>query len=960
MGKEGAKYERISKLQEFKMTKVSKSNIFNIPANYHFFESFFDWLVKNFPDAISDVKIFLPNQRSCRELRELFLTKNCQNSALILPKIKAISDLSFEDFFDFLPQEDIQEIIDELLQIKLISGIDHLFFLTNEIQKLALFGENIDAAQALSISVHLKSLFDEIEREEIDLNKFAEIDDSDLSKHRQVTLDFLKNFHIHLKNSLIKNDVFFASSYQNFIVKKFSEALTKYGSKFPLIIAGSTGSVLASRSLIKAIAEQKNGYAILHGLDESEQIFIEENHPQFFLNSLINFLEIEKKQIVKIAEPNFCLSSQAMQNLLSAVMLPANQTQKWQSLSAIEAINLSSITTKDELEEARIISLILAEKFSDNKKSAIITNNQKLAKLLKYELKSLSLPFNDSRDVGIFNSKLVNFILLILDLIENDFTSASLLAVLQNPLCSIPNKSKILENFENEILRQDRSQAGLSGIFDKLESLEKPELKTFFNNFCQNLAPVIKQKDRVDISTYSIDLTDVIVNLSGKKFTEILAEEEAQEALFEFFEKLKQNHNFVIDSKNALGIFEILFSQISFFGKSDAMAPIQILSTIEARLLNYDLVIVASLNEGDFPAIESENWLGKKIKKDLGIDKKLKKIGQNAYDFCNYLSNSEVILTRSLSINGAPSSPSPFLLKLETLCKKLEINFSSQEKYFELLEKLNSAESFKIGRPEPKPETEFRPKKLAITDISKLISDPYSIYAKRILRLKELQKIDFEPSYAEFGSFVHKALEEFVKNPQNFEKSLENSHKIFEKYFLSNESKLIWWPKFENIFRGFFARESEFKTLKNLTEYEVKALFDGILINGKIDRIAFDETNSVNIFDYKTGQTPSKIDVISGNEPQLTIAVLMLLENGFESEISSLNYWKLSFSSDDEIKKISEDSEEIKILAHTAKSGLAKLFRHFSEKDNGYIVAPNLQNYYENEYSHLARIKEWQ
>ncbi len=942
------------------MTQVSKANIFNIPANYHFFESFFDWLEKDFFNTISEVKIFLPNQRSCRELRELFLTKNPQNSALILPKIKAISDLSFEDFFDFLPQEDVAQIIDELLQIKLISGIDNLFFLTNEIQKLALFGENIEATQALAISVHLKSLFDEIEREEIDLNKFVEIDDSDLSKHRQVTLDFLKNFHIHLKNSLIKNDIFFASSYQNFIVKKFGEALTKYGSKFPLIIAGSTGSVLASRSLIKAIAQQENGYVILHGLDESEQIFTQENHPQFFLNSLINFLEIEKKQIVKIAKPNFCLSSQSMQILLSTLMLPANQTQKWQSVDPIKEINLSSITTKDELEEARIIALILAEKFLSNKKSAVITNNQKLAKLLKYELQSLLLPFNDSRDVGIFNSKLVNFILLILDLIENDFTSSSLLAVLQNPFCVIINKSKILENFENKILRQDRSNTGLSGIFSKLESSEESELKIFFNNFYQNLAPLIKQKDRVDIANYSANLIEVVENLSGKRFTELLIKEEAQEELFEFFEKLKQNHNFIIDCKNALGIFEILFSQISYFGKSDAMAPIQILSTIEARLLNYDLVIVASLNEGDFPAIESENWLGKKIKKDLGIDKKLKKIGQNAYDFCNYLSNSEVIMTRSLSSNGAPSSPSPFLLKLETLCKKLEINFTSQEKYFELLTKLNSVESFKIGRTEPKPEIEFRPKKLAITDISKLISDPYSIYAKRILRLKELRKIDFEPSYAEFGSFVHKALEEFVKNPQDLEKSLENSHKIFEQNFLSDESKLIWWPKFENIFRGFFARESEFKTLKNLTEYEVETLFDGIVINGKIDRIAFDEKKSAHIFDYKTGQAPSKIDVISGSEPQLTIAVLMLLENGFENEISSLNYWKLSFSSEDEIKKISEDSQEIKILASAAKAGLTKLFKHFADKNNGYIAAPNLQNYRENEYSHLARIKEWQ
>ncbi len=938
------------------MTQHGQTNIFNIPANYHFFESLFCFLSKNFFDSLAQTKIFLPNQRSCRELRQVFLQKVPQNSTLILPKIKAISDLSFEDFFDFLPQKEIEEIINEILQIKVISGIDHLFFLSSEVQKLAIFGENIDTVQALRISLHLKDLFEEIEREEIDFKKLNDIDDSNLSQHRQITLEFLRNFHVHLKNSLIKNDIFFASSYQNFIAKKFNEALQKYGSKFPLIIAGSTGSVPASKELIKAISSQKNGYVILHGVEESTQNFSSENHPQFFLNNLINFLEVDKKQIVKIAHPDFCLSSESMQQLLSNLMLPAEQTQKWQSLDQINRINLSTISAKDELEEARIIALILAEKFVDQKKYAVITNNKKLATLLKYELQNLNLPFNDSRDIGIFNSKLVNFILLILHLIEDDFSSPTLLAVMQNSLCYTSSQEQTVQDFENKILRQNRTKLGLLGIKDALNG----DLKTFFDDFYHQLSPLLKQKESSDIAGYTIAIIETVTNLSGRKFEALLNAEDAKTELFEFFEKLKRNHDFAINSKNALAIFEVLFSQISFFDKSDAAAPIQILSTIEARLLNYDLVIVASLNEGDFPTIEAENWLGKKIKKDLGIDKKLKKVGQNAYDFCNYLSNKEVILTRSLSSNGATSSPSPFLLKLQTLCQKLDIKLDEGEKYFEILKNLNQVEACKIKRPQPKPEIKFRPQELAITDISKLISDPYSIYAKRILNLRELQKIDFEPGYSEFGSFVHKALEEFVKNPQTLEKSLENSREIFAKYFINEDAQLIWWPKFENIFRGFFARESELKTIRNLTEFEVKAVIEGIRIKGKIDRIAFTKENSAAIFDYKTGSVPAPKDVISGNEPQLTIAALLLLESSFGDEISALNYWKLSFSTDDEIKTISTNSEEIKILAHAAKVGLSKLLIHFADENNGYIAAPDLENYYENEYSHLSRVKEWQ
>ena len=37
---------------------------------------------------------------------------------------------------------------------------------------------------------------------------------------------------------------------------------------------------------------------------------------------------------------------------------------------------------------------------------------------------------------------------------------------------------------------------------------------------------------------------------------------------------------------------------------------------------------------------------------------------------------------------------------------------------------------------------EFRPQKISITEISKLLANPYTIYAKKILRLEPLDKIE--------------------------------------------------------------------------------------------------------------------------------------------------------------------------------------------------------------------------
>ncbi len=936
---------------------LDKPRVFNIPANYHFFESLFYWLEKNFSNQLSQTKLFLPNRRSCREFSQLILSK--QNTAF-LPKIKAISDISFEDFFDFLPNEEAKKIIDEVLQIKAISGIDYLFFLSKEIQNLSVFGDNLEFGQAFKIAVNLQNLFEDIEREEITLSKLDKVDDSNLSKHRQLTLDFLKNFYIQIKNSLLKKNIFLQSSSQNFIIQRFTYLLEKFGSKTPIILAGSTGSISFSKKLIKAIA-QKN-YVILHGV--AEENYEIESHPQFFLNRLINFLEIDKSQLQKIDQESFLLSDESRQKLISLTMLPKEQAEIWQKADSILNVkkivrdlqeNFQLIEAKNEIEEAKIIALILQETRQNKKTAALISNNDKLASFVALELTRLNLSFNDTRNLSIFNSQLVNFLLLILELIESNFNSYTLLAVLKNPLCAYSKSSTILNDFEIQVLRQDRANFDLSGIRKKLKILKDKNLSNFFEEFYAKL--LIEDDLEFTLANQALKTIKIIENLSQKTWQKLLEDEPAQIEIFEFFEKIKLQNDIAISSKNVVATFKTLLSQISYFKKSQGNASIQILSSVEARLLNYDLVIIASLNEGDFPTIETENWLGKKIKKDLEIDQTAKKIGQNAFDFCNYLSNKSVVLTRCKTRNDVVLLESPFLLKFKILCQKIEIDLNRGEKYFSLLKETNSASSKKIELANAKPEKDLRPKKFSITEISKLISNPYSIYAKKILQLKKLEKIDFENSYAEFGSFVHKALEEFIKNPQqNF---IKNSAEIFEKYFLSDEAKLIWWPKFENIFADFVKENEKFLHSKNYVEVAAELNLGDILISGKIDRMSENDDGLVEIFDYKTGQVPGKKEVESGINPQLTLAALMLvegiIENGIknfsENEISTISYWKLSSSRGNEIKKICDNNEEIKILIAAAKSGLKNLFEYFADEQNGYLANDDEKS----EYRHLAR-----
>ena len=652
-------------------------------------------------------------------------------------------------------------------------------------------------------------------------------------------------------------------------------------------------------------------------------------------------------------------------------MLPDKQISMWQDVENLIDVkktkedlekNFSLIEAKNELNEARIIKLICSENL--NKKIAIISNNESLLNFVKLELKNSDLYFNDTRNIGAFNSNLINFILLILENIENNFDSHSLSQLLKHNLfCN--NNDKIISDFEINILRQERQEFGLNGIINKISTIENNlDISKFFNKFIGNFSEILKIKNHHDLAKLSLEVIKICTALSNKTWLNLLEEDELGNEIFELFNNLQNHQNIKVENNKIITTFKTLFTQISYFVKSDDEASIQILSTIEARLLNFDIAIIASLNENDFPQIISQDWLGKKIKKDLNIERTLKKIGQSAYDFCNYLSNEKVFLTRHKLKNNQLIIESPFLLKFKTLAKKIGANIESEKNYEEELNNINNVELLKNSPPNPKLPDNYKFNSISITDIDKLLKNPYHIYAKKLLKLKELNKIDYESSFAEFGSFVHEALENYVLNGE--EKSFSEveflalGEKIFDKYFINKDTKILWWSKFENIISDFLPQNKQYEGSKNFVELKAKHKILDVEIVGKIDRIIVNQKNEAEILDYKTGQVPNKKSVTSGQNLQLLICALLFAESqefrGSNLEICALTYWKLSSFSEGKITKITNKKEETLELVKLAKDFLHEIFNYFFIKNNGFLAT---QNDEKSEFKNLIRKEEW-
>ena len=68
-----------------------------------------------------------------------------------------------------------------------------------------------------------------------------------------------------------------------------------------------------------------------------------------------------------------------------------------------------------------------------------------------------------------------------------------------------------------------------------------------------------------------------------------------------------------------------------------------------------------------------------------------------------------------------------------------------------------------MPKPEPRPPRAARPLRLSVTEIENWLRDPYTIYAKHILRLRELDPIDLPPGAADRGTIIHGAVGDFTK-----------------------------------------------------------------------------------------------------------------------------------------------------------------------------------------------------
>ena len=279
-------------------------------------------------------------------------------------------------------------------------------------------------------------------------------------------------------------------------------------------------------------------------------------------------------------------------------------------------------------------------------------------------------------------------------------------------------------------------------------------------------------------------------------------------------------------------------------------------------------------------------------------------------------------------------------------------------------------------QPAPKPPRDARPKRLSVTDIEHWLRDPYTIYAKYILRLAPLDAVDVPPGAAERGSLIHAAIGDFTKLfadglPPDPEQELIA---LGEKHFATlddfPEVRAFWWPRFKRIARWFAEWERQRRQNIAAIAAEIRGeipLNDGAFtLSGIADRVERNSDGRYVILDYKTGSARTEKQVRTGLAPQLTLEAAMLRQGGFagfpaSASVAEIGYVLLKGGArPGEPKPVVFSEGTPDTQADRALQKLSELARRFDDENQPYLslVSPMWTTYY-GDYDHLARVKEW-
>lgn len=788
---------------------------------------------------LSDLTIILPSKRAGG-----FLLNYLKQNALITsfaPKI-----ISIETF------------IEKVSDLSIIDATSLLFKSYDSYVQLTSIEEKESFDSYCSWATTLLGDFNEIDRYLLETNSFFNYlgDIQDLNhwylKDEKTPLiekylafwKSLQEFYEHLKNELLKENV----GYQGLVYRKAAEDIAHYidaNREEKHVFVGFNALNTAEQQIMQELLELDHNEVIW---DTDVYFFEDINHSaSLFLRSYKNNWNYYKENDFKQVASNFK-----------------------------EPKNFSFVGVQKNIGQVKYVGNLLATYSKETlDKTAIVLADESLLLPLLHSLPENVDQVNVTMGVPLKTMPFATFFEILFSVkikASEDYYFKDVISILNHPLIvnSMPSAARILEHVKKE----NKTYSTIHYLSSHTTPEDQTLLKLLFQNWNNDSVTAIKCCLEILFSAHRDTLATI----------EAIAIAYLKE-IFEKIEALQTTYTHLTSLQTVKQLYTELIAITTLDFKGEAYNGLQIMGVLESRVLDFENVIMTSVNEGTLPSGKSNaSFITYDLKHQYNLPKFTEKDAIYAYHFTHLLHRAKmatlVYNTHAEGLNTGEKSR--FLLQLEVAKEPAHIITHSTVTPEVTMAKKELANIKKtpaiIDRLQEIAVQGFSP-----SSLTSYVRNPIAFYYQRVLKIKEYQEVEEIVAANTLGTIVHDTLEvlytpyiseiltvEILKciRPKIAAEVAKQFKKTFKGGDFSTGRNLLTFEVAKQYVSNFI--DFEIKDVKAGNEIEIKHLeadlsvtlsIDSIPfpvhIRGKVDRI--DHYNGqLRIIDYKTGKVEQK------------------------------------------------------------------------------------------------------
>ncbi len=808
-------------------------------------------IILNHAQNSADLWVVLPNKRAKVFLLEEL--RNTTNQTLFSPEI-----ISIEDF------------IQDIAGIRSIDAIELLF----EFYKIYLEIEDTEPKDSFEIFANwAKTLlqdFNEIDRYLLDPNKILKyLENIKELEHWSVSVD--------KRTDLIDRHLQFWRKLPEYYHSLYQSLLNKRKGYQGLIYREAVDNINHFSNQISV--KQHIIFAGFNALNLAEEKIIQ------------HLLSIEKASVYWDIDSTFLNDSYHDAGLFQRKIKtswPYYKTNpyEWIFNQYKEDKNISIISTSKAIGQAKIVgeivNTILQEGKSDLQKIAIVLADENLLHPILHSLPTavdainITMGFSSKNNPAqLLISKLFKLHTNALNKDEKNyvFYYKEVLEILNHPLLEPyikPNELVFKINYNNytfiTLKRLKELYGAENEFFDLVFERWSNSSQDVLNRLTQLL---LLLKSRLENTSEDEKIAKAFVY-----------------SIFKILNKLKSYFATIegtsIDNINNLSaIYKQIIDEAEVSFEGEPLNGLQIMGVLESRVLDFETVIITSVNEGKLPSGKSMNsFLPYDVKLEYGLPTYKEKDAIFAFHFYHLLQRAKnVFLIYNADNEGYDAAEkSRFITQLEIEKQK---NHNYTFDYYNPTVPTIAYQPIEV----PKTESvmlrlrEIAEKGFSPSSLTTYIRNPIQFYFQRVLRISEVDEVEENIAVNTLGTIIHKTLEELYKpfiGRLLTKNDILNTLKKVDQETLT-QFKLVYKEGEIKKGRNLLAFEVAKQNVTNFLNQELNSLEEGdeiqilaleqnferllehsslsfpVLIKGNVDRIEL-RNGIIRIIDYKTGK----------------------------------------------------------------------------------------------------------